>query len=213
MRITDLLTETVQDDRALVSIASEITQYVKENPEEFETGSSAVPVADLIDIDITDPAIEKLMSIKVEFGHTGSISTGGIYKHPSKTIKINSEFLSMQLWDRIETNLVHELRHALDDIKSAGKLYRGEYLPQYRTATDPDDSNSAPSEINARLSQAQHLMMDRIKQLPNTPSSAELNQIIFDCLDKFDLVDHFPNGTADPAFKRLVSRMYQIAKD
>jgi hypothetical protein len=209
MRIADLLTETVQDDRAITHIAAQLTQHAKHSPEDFETSS---PISDLIDIDITDPAIEKLMSIKVEFGHTGSISTGGIYKHPSNTIKINSEFLSMQLWDRIETNLVHELRHALDDIKSAGKLYRGKYLPQYRTATDSTDTNSAPSEINARLSQAQHLMMNRIKQLPDTPDSAQLNRLIFDCLKQFDLVGYFPDGTADPAFKRLVSRMYQIAR-
>jgi len=210
MKIADLLTETVQDDQAITAIASEIISYVKENPEEFEAGSSAIPIADLIDT--TDPVVKKLSSIRIEFGHTGSISTGGIYKHPSKTIKINSEFLTMQLWDRIETNLVHELRHALDDVKSDGKLYKGEYLPQYRSAKDANDTNSAPSEINARLAQAQHLMMNQIKQLSDTPSSIELNRIIFDCLKKFDLVSYFLNGTADPAFKRLVSRMYQLAR-
>lgn len=209
MKITDLLTETVQDDRAISAIAVQITQQVKDDSDSFE---SAVPVSELVDIDTTDPVMQQLARIKIEFGYTGSASTGGIYKHTSKTIKINSDFLDMQLWDQIETNLVHELRHALDDIKSSGKLYRGQYLPQYRSSNSSGDSNSAPSEINARLLQAQHLMMDRIQQLPGTAGSAELNRIIFDCLKQFNLVDYFPAGTADPAFKRLVSRMYQIAR-
>ena len=211
MKINDLLMETVQDDQAISTIATEITDYIKDNYEEFELNSESIPISDLIDFDPADDSIEKLLAIKIEFGYIGANNAVGVYKHSTKTIKINSEFLDMELWDSIETNIVHELRHALDDIKSKGKLYKSKYLPRYRSARNSDDINSAPSEINARLQQAQHRMKGKIKKLSRIPTSSELTKIIFKCLKRFDLLDYFPEGTADPAFKRILARMYRYA--
>lgn len=217
MKINDLLMETVQDDQAISTIATEITDYIKDNSEDFELNSKAIPISELIDFDPTDDSIEKLLAIKIEFGHIefghiGPNNAFGVYKHATKTIKINSEFLDMQLWDSIETNIVHELRHALDDIKSKGKLYKSKHLPRYRSARNSDDINSAPAEINARLQQAQHRMKGKIKRLSGIPTSSELTKIIFKCLKRYDLLDYFPEGTADPAFKRIVGRMYRYAR-
>lgn len=211
MKINDLLMETVQDDQAISTIATDVTEYVKDNHEDFELNSEAIPISELIDFDTSDDSIEELLAIKIEFGHIGSNNASGVYKHSTKTIKINSEFLDMELWDSIETNIVHELRHALDDIKSKGKIFKSKYRPRYRSARNSDDINSAPSEINARLQQAQHRMKIKIKKLSKIPTSSELTKIIFKCLKRFDLLDYFPEGTADPAFKRILARMYRYA--
>jgi len=211
MKIQELILETVEDSQLINSIAAKLTAFIKQNPEEFDT-LDPVAIDDLITVNSKDPAIQKLMSTQIVFANIGGPEVGGTYEHGKEygTIEINSEFLKISLWDKIETNLVHELTHSLDDIKAGGRTYSGDSRPKYRQTDDSGDYESSPLEINARLTQAAHALAKKIKE--QTYTLATIKPEIDKVLTKFKIPEYFPNKTRDPRYQQILKRMYKFAE-
>jgi hypothetical protein len=211
MRAQEFILETVEDSQLINSIAAKLTAFIKQNPEEFDT-TEPVAIDDLITVNSKDPNIQKLMSTQIAFADIGGPEIGGKYQHGDKygTVEINSEFLKISLWDKIETNLVHELTHSLDDIKAKGRTYSGDSRPKYRQVGDSGDYESAPIEINARLLQAKHALAKKIQNQNYTLQSIQPE--ITRVLTAFKIPEYFPKKTQDPRYQQILRRMYKFAE-
>jgi len=211
MKIRELILETVEDSQAVHSIAAKLTAFIKQNPEEFDT-TVPDPIDNFITFNSKDPNIQKLMSTRIMFADIGGPEIGGKYRHGDKygTIEINIEFLKISLWDKIETNLVHELTHSLDDIKAKGRTYSGDTRPQYRQPGSSGDYESSPIEINARLEQAAHALSKKIQDQNYTLQTVQ--PVIKQILTAFKIPEYFPKKTQDPRYQQILRRMYKFAE-
>jgi hypothetical protein len=146
MRLVELfLTETADEDRAIISLASKIYGYIQQfddvstEPEEFdpdfdddefaekdEKVITIGQIGDLFDtpLDILDPVTLELQSSygikerlkkEEEPGKESKNEVLGIWYNHNSTIVLNKDYLTA---NKMKSSIVHELRHALDDYKS-----------------------------------------------------------------------------------------------
>ena len=149
----------------------------------------------------------------------------GEYRSTTKTkeivIVINKNWLQNQ--ETIKSTLIHELRHALDDIKSNKKYYRRHGRGPYSAYRGPDQNDvpweNRPGEWGAVYTQiTQALYAHLLKLKSRTPKTyleidnRYIKRMVVEFLNNFHgLGNPFEYGAADPNYRRMFKRLYNFS--
>lgn len=237
MRLHELfLVETTAEDKELITLSSAIyaairpffgpdAKYNKPNEvalvgtiADFNT-TSLTGLNDIkIEVQASDPFLQRS---KDDFDTDDNIlgkQIHAFWEEDTRTIVFNQDHIGT---NRMKTTVTHELRHALDDVKSGS--YPGDaqgYFTPRKKEHRKDDPYStiqyraSPAEINARFVEILDVMSKRIPQWYRKLDSAEIKpQLTKDfnnLLRKFEIEDIFPERTKSPDYKRLVKRAYDF---
>lgn len=238
MRLQELF-ETTEEDRALISLSSAIYGKVKEyintdidyddEDEELialgrigELFDTPIGGLDKIGIEIQggEPFIRRLGSVAstdiVKLGNSNALA---FWEEDTKTIVLNQDFLDS---DRMRTTVTHELRHALDTVKSNSypgdaKRYftpkKKEHRKTYPDETDPRNQipyRAQPAEINARFSEVLDVLataiIPRSLKLDTVDIRAKVMNDLRHLLVKYHVAELFPERTQSKDYKRLIKR-------
>ena len=245
MRLQELF-ETTEEDRALISLSSAIydalQQYADEDLDtepEYDPDFDHIPtdtpaivvgkIGDLFDTPVRglDNLTIELLSpegmrekmdkgnVDVTKGPKGDIK--GIWSGDNSTVYFNKDYLGS---NSLKSTITHELRHALDDVKSGGQANKvgGRYsIPRnkaYRGKTnDPELGNvhylAEPAEINARFTQVLHSMVPVIaRAVKLAPDQIEpaIMRAFKKSLEAHHISNLFPEKEKSRDYKRLIKR-------
>jgi len=229
MRIQELLVETAEDDRAILSLADAIYNYLQSYADtELDYDETGVIHIGRIG-DLFDTPIEILNSVRLEitpdeaivdlarrlYGRaTPADSHFGQWDPMNKAISLNADYLSSK---RMRNVIAHELRHAMDDAKS---LNRANQSTRYRTArsvqhqADQDGAYQAqPAEINARFVEALNLLVPVIAKLSTLDSTSfrtKMTAYLNRAFELKDIADYYPEKTANAHYRRLLQRAWDF---
>lgn len=139
----------------------------------------------------------------------------GLWYGSSDTVVLNKDFIGS---NALKTVVSHELRHALDDIKSnyqankTGGRYSTPKKKEHRK-NDPYQPNlsylAEPAEINARFVEVLHLLVasiQRAAKLPNVDLRDHAMKEFKRFLQAKSIAKLFPETTQSKDYKRLVKR-------
>jgi hypothetical protein len=163
--------------------------------------------------DLLDSFPEKFRRISYGFRNMDA-SYGGFWDANNRTIYINAQLtVGPNGKTTIINNLVHELRHALDDTKSGH--YAG-ISPKY-TRGNKNAGNeytkylSQPNEMSARYAEAMHSLEPMIMQWKQrAPSTQELYDAIANAFDKAYITHMFPEKERSLKYKRFFKRAVEF---
>lgn len=191
MKISELIIESRDDQIELEDLASKIAQYLISGGQKSTVGKITGS---------TGP----LSSIKVSL-RSRMPKTQGLANAANAAYDPDTKTIIVPRTDKdLTSELVHELRHALDDIKSSGRFLQGRTATPRATGDDNQSYLSLPLEINARFSQA---IRSIANDLAGTdPSRNDIIQAIKIEFLSRDITQFFPKKTEDPAYRRLFSR-------
>lgn len=227
MRLYELLIETTEEDRALISLSSTIAEYIKKYKGTDTTDIGTIgkifdsPMSIMDDVRIrleSDANIVQRMNDE----HGVSAITDedndvvGLWYGDDKTMVLNREYIGSYVMKSIIT---HELRHALDDYKSSFKAGQSKKYAtpknkeHRRTTNDPYFGNinylAEPAEINARFLQALDTMVDvirtAVKLSPEKIKPAIMREFER-TLEHYQIADLFPEKETSRDYKRLIKR-------
>ena len=229
MRIHELLVETAEDDRAIMSLADAVYDYLQQYADTEldydETGVIHIGrIGDLFDTPIasmdtirleisSDEAIVDLVR-RLNGKATPSDSHLGQWDPMEKAISLNADYLST---NRMRNIIAHELRHAMDDMKS---LNRANQSSRYRTARNPADRadpdtayRAEPAEINARFVEALHFITPVIAKLAHLDPAAfrtKMTAYLNRAFEVKHIADMYPEQTDSPHYRRLLQRAWDF---
>ena len=229
MRIHELIVETAEEDRAIMSLADVIYDYLQQYADTEldydETGvihigkigdlfDTPIPSMDNIRLEISsDEAIVDLVR-RLNGRATPSDSHLGQWDPMEKAISLNADYLST---NRMRNIIAHELRHAMDDMKS---LNRANQSTRYRTARNPADREdpdtayrAEPAEINARFVEALHFISPVIPKLAHLDPAAfrtKMTAYLNRAFEVKHIADMYPEKTDSPHYKRLLQRAWDF---
>lgn len=237
MRLQELfLVETTEEDRALISLSSAIYAKVQKYIGEldYETVFD-VPEKQLIRVgrigDMFNTPIQSFDDITIEIQggepflrraddvpDEDAVDSGrtvlAFWEEDTKTVVLNLEMLDR---NRMKTVITHELRHALDDVKSNQSSRDSYFTPKKKEHRDVHSSlqyRAQPAEINARFVELLDIMSKRIPQWYNKVDASEIKGKLSNdfkhLLVKFDIADLFPEKAQSRDYKRLVKRGYDF---
>ena len=216
MLIREMLTETTDEDRALSSLAKTlftvVTRFSSTNPKGGVVGRIG-KIVDTPLVALSKIKIKVLPNTKFyrELGEDlppeGKAPASGFWDPNTDTIVLNMYYENSLRWHK---TIVHEMRHALDDVKSEYRASDKNRYSQHR-----DGYLHTPMEIHARYLAGVHMALQRLKRMYNAGDSkqqvlASLPGIINDVLDANQITRVLPGRYNDPAYKRLASRAYQL---
>ena len=227
MRIHELILETADEDRAIISLAdaiyNDLQQYADTELDYDETGvihigrigdlfDTPIPGLDRVRLEISSDESIVDLARRLHGKATPSDSHFGQWDPMEKAISLNADCLSS---NRMRSVIAHELRHAMDDMKS---LNRANQSTRYRTARKPEhqaDKDGAyqaqPAEINARFIEALNVLVPVIPKLANLEPAAfrtKMTAYINKVFELKDIADYYPEKTASPHYKRLLQRAW-----
>lgn len=174
MKIYELIKEGVEHDHAIMSIAHQLARVFYKQRDELiqkiltHNRAHLGKVRDFTNFESEDPFVQDLLDLDVwldeeERGGSQAAYIPGTYgpeKGQKKFKQVSGDVLIQpnMLYDIDQCLLVlsHELRHALDDIKSKSKAInyvgtRKKDNDYYTKRADPEDEWSTPAELNAIL--------------------------------------------------------------
>lgn len=192
MRLRELVNEKAQDQSDIETLAASISQYLQSGGKSASVGKITGTNGPLKNVKV------KLVS-NMPTTQGLPFAADAAYNPDTRTIIVP------RLDKDLSSELVHELRHALDDILSAGRFLQGK-----RTTTPKSNDNasksylSVPYEINARLSQAVHAIAKELSG--KNPSRDDIIQAIKIELLVRDITRFYPKRMNDPEYRRLISR-------
>lgn len=132
----------------------------------------------------------------------------GLWYGDTNTMVLNSDVI---LSKGMKSAITHELRHALDDVKSDYKT--ADMSIQYNKPSSTVDIKnvdyySRPSEINARFIEVLHLVQQELSNLSSKDSidREEILKYFYNLLEKKKISTLFPEKTSSSQYKRLVKR-------
>lgn len=128
----------------------------------------------------------------------------GLWYGNTNTMVLNSDVISSK---GMKSAITHELRHALDDVKSDYKT--ADMSIGYNKSSSKDhDYYSIPAEVNARFIEALHLVQQRMAELSsnNNLNKEEILNYFYSLLEKKKISMLFPEKTASKQYRRLVKR-------
>ena len=213
MRIIDLLSETTSDEHHIQDIALRIVKWFEKNTNKLTGDNQKLgTIADLINDD--ELCLDNdLCNINLEI-EILNFSRKGAWRSSAYTIflSFNYFFKRHGIVSRpangsrvyiadprgLYSTLVHELRHALDDVLSNGMFRggRGNDGPQLQR----------PLEINARFSQALLNIRDSVE------AGADPVTAIKSSFKQLRIAEVFPNGVNDLKYRRLFNRALEYAQ-
>lgn len=229
MRLQELfLIETTEEDRAVISLANAVYNHVKkyidyvdpDNPKPMEIGK--------ID-DFATPPLEGMEDIKISLQQGDALgrevaahnkeeydgkNPRGVWWADGPTISLNADHLSSE---RIKSTIVHELRHALDDLKSKGRAGTSSRYDtpkkKIHRKKDPYAKNfpylAKPAEINARFSQVLDGLTDSISKNSNMNPQQLWDhemKVLKRLFIMHNISDLFPEKEQSRDYKRLMKR-------
>lgn len=219
-----IITETSDEDRAIVSLSSSLATKLQSlesrNQQEIALGK----IGDLVDtplvavndikIQVTDE--DRILDVLGKTKESDSI-TSGVWDPNTDTIWINYQALSKPKLQLIRL-ISHELRHALDDMKSD---YRASESDRYDTPKNPKHRKkdpyyptlpylAKPSEINARFLE---VLTHLTRSMSNNVTRYGLEGLrersirdLFDFMEMRDILHLFPEKEKSKDYKRLLKR-------
>ena len=230
MRLVELfLRETTEEDRAIISLANVVYSHVKKYVDYVDTDSTE-PIRLGKISDFADTPLDGFGDIQLELQagealgnrvatlnneeYDGKDPTG-VWIKEGPIIVLNSEKIASE---RIKSTISHELRHALDDLKSSGKAtssvrYRTPKKKEHRKKDPYSEKDypylAEPAEINARFNQVLDGLVDSISKNLNLPVD-QLWQHEMKVLKRLFLMHNitslFPEKEKSRDYKRLVKR-------
>jgi len=234
MKLLELIIkESTNEDRAIISLSTELYSVLKqyadtdidyddEDTELKRIGKIGqivnTPLEALNDITIyiqSDYGLSQRM--ENEYGNKGHIDApGGVWLGDTKSLILNSDYLSVE---NMKSTISHELRHALDDVKSNFMASRS---PSYNTpgnksfrkvTSDPHMGNLAylaqPAEINARFVQVLDDMVPIMKRATQPNAKVGKNFVMQQfklALERHNIAHLFPEKEKSSSYKRLLKR-------
>jgi hypothetical protein len=230
MRLVELfLNETTEEDRAIISLADVVYRHVRKY-EDYIDPKSTEPLNVGKIGDFADTPLDGMEDINIELQEPEALgirvakynneeyegkNPGGVWINTGPTIALNVDKLSSE---RIKSIIVHELRHALDDLKSSGKAnastrYRLPKKKEHRKKDPYSPHNypylAEPAEINGRFSQVLDGLVEFISKNSNLPAD-QLRQKAYKSLKRFFIMYRiallFPEKEKSRDYKRLVKR-------
>lgn len=224
MRLQELF-ESSEEDRAIISLSQSIYDMYKDSPHPVNLGkigdSFNTPIAVLNNIQI-ELATDEEMKRRAKVSTASDVIKNdedekpkkvlGLWDSDTDTIFLNHDYLSHP---RMKSIVTHELRHALDDIKSgyeagASKRYFTPRKKEHRDKESPFRYKAQPAEINARFTEVLHILSTSIKnaykRIPPDQLRPRVVNFFNNLMDQYHIADIFPERTESPQFKRLVKR-------
>ena len=199
MRACEFVIEARDDQIELEDLAVKIAQYLLKGGQRSTVGKITGSTGALSNIKI---------SLRTKMPKTQGLtkSAAAAYDPDTKTIIVP------RIDKDLTSELVHELRHALDDVKSSGRFLQGRKTTTPRSADNTRTAYlSLPLEINARFSQAIHSI---IKDLAGTnPSRKDIVDAIRVEFFVQNITPFFPKKLQDPDYRRLFSRALSYLED
>jgi len=229
MRLQELfLIETTEEDRAIVSLANVVYSHIKkyidyvdpDSPEPVNIGKiddfAETPLEGMEDINIVlqqGEALGREVAAQNKEEYEGK-DPRGLWDSAGPTITINADHISSE---KIKSTIVHELRHALDDLKSSGRAGTSSKYDtpkkKVHRKKDPYAKNfpylAKPSEINARFSQVLDGLTDSIAKNSNLPPQQLWDQemkVLKRLFIMHNISDLFPEKEQSRDYKRLMKR-------
>lgn len=228
MRLQELF-ETTEEDRALISLSSSIYDKIitqlNKRPGNIRLGTigknfvTPMPALNNISIKVLDGADFEKESFDPDDAtdYSGS-NVFGFWDQDTNSIVLNRSLFNRH---RMKTVISHELRHALDSIKSdnfkgGGYSY---FTPRKREHREDDPKSivqykARPAEINARFIELLDILSKRmpkwLDRLEPHEVKKQLAKDFRNLLVKFDIADIFPEKTKSSDYKRLVKRAYDF---
>jgi hypothetical protein len=235
--------ETAEEDRALVSLSSaiykKVIQHVETDDEHIELGKigemfdTSIVALNNVSIDIQggDSFHRRLHDIPPAdiLGDKIDNTAVAFWDEDVDTVVLNRYYLGTE---RIKTTITHELRHALDSIKSdkfpgdASRYFtpkKKEHRQLYYTDSGEIDKSDVrnltpyraqPAEINARFAEVLHALSDFVAKRYNTVAphliKRQLSQDFKKLMNKFQISYLFPEKDQSRDYKRLVKRAYDF---
>jgi hypothetical protein len=230
MRISELLTETTEEDRAIVSLSTAIGRYLYINHYASNANSTVNlgKIGDLFDTPLVaahDIAIvlqnqQNLWDTAVQHGVFSADSEprelNGLWIPESNSLYLNSENIGAS---EIYTTIAHELRHALDTYKSdiranLSRTYTQARRKQHRRlVNDPYAQEIAylarRDEINARFSQVLYQLTPLIHRQVRRGRPDVFDKVVKDFMQLLRdnrIAELFPEKYRSTDYKRLVKR-------
>jgi hypothetical protein len=227
MRLQELfLVETTEEDRAIISLASVIYRHVIKYADYIDPESTKPLDVGKIG-DFADTPLDGFEDIKIELqqgvalGKRWAESSNkeydgkeprGVWFNEIPAIAFNTDSLYSE---KIKSTIVHELRHALDDLKSEGKAgsstrYRTPKKKEHRK-TEPYLAD--PSEINGRFSQVLNALVDSISRNSELPKDQLFDKsisVLKRLFVMYDISSLFPEKYQSRDYKRLVKRAVDL---
>jgi hypothetical protein len=225
------INETAEEDRAIISLASviynKITPYIDSDGDELvrigkisDIADTPLHAVDDVSVELLggDEFIERAKEPDEDIEMYSGKEFLAFYEEDTRTIVLNRDFLGLH---RMKTSITHELRHALDEIKSGsfpGNANR--YFTPKKKEHRKDDPYSTlqyrarPAEINARFVEILDILSKRIPKwydkLDAGSIKKQLSTDFKNLLNKYEIADIFPEKTQSPDYKRLVKRAYDF---
>lgn len=243
MRLQELfLTETTEEDRALISLAGPIFSKLSElSTVPLEKGQvlNMGTIGELFDtpINILDPVklsiwteddiIDDFVDEDKQHLYRGDSDRHiyGLWDSESNTIIMNYEFIAS---NAIKSVITHELRHALDDYKSgfkanSSKRYSTPKNKEHRKdySDDPYADNrlksrpyrAKPAEINARFSEVLQGLTAQVKHAAKKVRPENLRDAVLKTIPKLFDVKHIADLFPEKEKSRDYKRLMKRAAD
>jgi hypothetical protein len=231
MRSHEFVTETSQESQILNLIASRAARYLLANKTSNDTVWQMLtsPIGGPtkyrgtvmlrnLGISATDNAQINWLINNIEVAafdklYQDSIGTLGGYSSADKVIRVYlpavqaaMQHYKMSAQDLVASILVHELQHALDDLKSKGRALAHNPADNLDSAVAYQQYLSLPKEINARFAQA---LLDIAEYATRMVSRDQLTVAIQVAFNNHQLTrELFGNNVAQ--YRRLLSRTYKF---
>ena len=216
MKIHELLIESTDEDRAILSLSSAIYSYIQKYSGFEEDRIDIGKIGNIFDtpLEILNDVNISLMKDDDIKNIVGQKSAVGLWKGSTDDIILNKDYLNTHA---LKSAIAHELRHALDDYKSNFNANRED--SRYTKPIDKKFVNTdlgyyaEPAEINARFLQILHYMIPIIKRASKL-SNEQQNKLIKDSLDKafdfYKMNEIFPEKYKSKDYRRLVNRSLEF---
>lgn len=231
MRLQDLyLVETTVDDRNIISLATKLAAYLNSvdyNPYDIDDQIEISKISNVVKNpvhlldDISVCVLSKTELIKRFKDVVTNLVSGfsALWDPDTLTIYIGGDIIKSP---RLSKLLSHELRHALDFVKSEERAadsirYSRPKKPEHRDGTRTEYL-AEPIEINARYLEVVHnVAIGMAAASKNKKAGKDLIDagldLFWDFMKKKNISFLFPEKEKSKDYKRLVSRGYQFIEN
>lgn len=243
---TQELDETTQDDHALAQIAQDVVDKLSSGKvSKFQkyldrlrtntptkadntTGVKLGMLGKVIKTKPTSTAIQEILDTVTLITVMDLPKAEGSYNKDSKELKLvivpyklaggGSEYI-----EKLKSTLIHELRHALDDVKSQGNYrrrhgrgpytaYRGQEQHDVPWAKRPLEWNAIYTQVTQALYNNLLLLKDKTPKTYAAIDSAYVTRMVTRFLNNFHgRGSPFPEGAKDPNYRRMFNRLYNFS--
>jgi hypothetical protein len=216
MRATEFIVETAEEDRAIISLADAMWDHLQAYKNATRSGYVGT-IDDLVDtplvaltnlrVLLADNETMEELNKDSNASHVSGDKLWGMWDPEQNTVVLNLTKITEK---SLKRTIAHELRHALDDVKSKYAAGSSEkYNRPINKDTEHDEYRSKGSEINARFAEVLHTMTIYIAKAKagNIPNPREYIMDKFHTMmDQKHIYQYFPEKEKSKAYKQLLKR-------